>query len=286
MRWLRKAPNGLPADHLDHAAEDEKIRVAVRPASAGIEVERARRVLVDDRIGRRRLLHLAIDEIERIEVAIPGDMIAEIEQRDVARRGSAWGSTSTPGPASPSLPSCARSSTAEQVNCFVTEPTANMVSARDRVMAAERLEPVAFRQHDFAVLGDADREPDQMLRQPRSRGSCCRPARRPTLRENGHVAEMCRRARLPRSPVRDRPRDNRRSEIRDEATPTISNVFIAHSATPVNVLAGRWSRSRNCRGSLSAPGLCRDRRRFQWSQLHRSECRNARRRPGETDDQR
>ena len=79
----------LPDRHargaLDHPAGDDVTGVAVRPARAGLEVELARAVLRDERVGRDVVLHAAVDEIERVEVGIAGHVLEKVEQRDVAR---------------------------------------------------------------------------------------------------------------------------------------------------------------------------------------------------------
>src|SRR6185295_11777059 len=78
-----KRPEWLAAHALDHASKDEEVGVAVRPARPRLEIERARGVFGDDTVGTPRLEHLPIHEIERIVVAVSGDMLAELQQRHV-----------------------------------------------------------------------------------------------------------------------------------------------------------------------------------------------------------
>src|SRR5262249_5167415 len=76
-------PERFTADLLYNTSEDEKTGITVRVARTRGKIERLRRVAIDDIVPRCRHLHLLIDEVERIVVAITRQMTAAIEQRDV-----------------------------------------------------------------------------------------------------------------------------------------------------------------------------------------------------------
>ena len=152
----------MAAHLLDHPAEDQKARVAVRPPRARLEVEWARRIPGNDGIPGLGARHLAIDIIERIVIAIPGQMAAEVLERDVLRAGEArevFRDRVVDRELSLLLEHEQRA--AGELLCDGADGEHR--ARRDGRARGDVRDAVAAREHDLAVLHDPDGHADDVL---------------------------------------------------------------------------------------------------------------------------
>ena len=67
------------------APDQDEAGVAVRIFAAGFEIEFAARVLVKEFIPGERGQHAAVEEVQRVAIRVAGDVVHQVEKRDVLR---------------------------------------------------------------------------------------------------------------------------------------------------------------------------------------------------------
>jgi hypothetical protein len=208
---------GLAAHLLDHAAENEEPGVAVRVSRTRLEIERTRGVRGDDSVRRLRLLHLSVDEIERIVVAISREVSAKVEERDVLRAREAR-IVLRDGVAQRQPVLVGQHQ--EQRACELLRHRADGEHRAGRHGVVGRTIPhaVSLCEDDAAVAHDADGEPDDPFLSDGSTHDAVDLRRRDLLRSHRpreHGRERDDDSRAHRGPSRDSPRGDARHQRRD-----------------------------------------------------------------------